>query len=45
MIPSELSKRHCVICMILFHKRTVMVKHVITVKVAVLWGEHRVGGK
>jgi hypothetical protein len=31
--------------MILFRKRTVVVKHVITVKVAVFWCEHRVDGK
>jgi len=31
--------------MILLRKRSVTVNHVITVKVAILWGEHRVGGK
>jgi len=31
--------------MILFRKRTVMVRHLITVKIAVLWGENRVGGE
>jgi hypothetical protein len=40
-----LLKRNCVICMLLFSKGTVMVKHVIKVKVAVLWAEHRVDGK